>query len=692
MRKYTFSANRDLIIGSKADDTIESGLGNDFIFSGRGNDVIDAGQGNDRIFAGRGNDIINAGEGNDLVFAGRGNDIVNAGDGDDYVKAGKGDDQIDAGSGDDYIRAGKGDDIIKGGEGDDIIRGGKGFDTAVYESSVFDYLNADNQLDLTSHRGKLIFDTQSDEGIDTLRNIEALQFDDATFLTDGTNNGPIARDSEATTHEDETLTIDVSGDVVDLDGDTLTVSSATASSGATVVINSDNTLSYDANGLFDSLALGESMVDTVEYEVSDGNGGTATATVSVIITGSNDAPVVTSTHAAVSVEEGSEIINGVVTSSDVDNNATVTYSAMETAGFSIDESTGEYSFDPSNEAYESLGAGEELSVIIPVTVMDEHGDSDTTELVFNLTGVAETPQYNTLEDNPFAGGTENTYDPYGGYNPYGGSDTYVSASQSYDPYGGYLQYDHEVSISDYNGGLVDFGELVSNITHQHSNSIDKISLNGTQVDLDIKLSDIVKYTDEDNAVIIKNIGPDDHVNFENDLPEGTQYTVEYDVEKGEIRLDLADDAGFLYGIENNPYTGGTEVSSGGSSYGGFGGYGGQNAYANNPDPYGAYNQHGDTTIRVTDSDGGLVDLASLVTSLGNSIDEVTLNGKVDINVNLSDIITFTDNDNDLIITNVTSDDHVNIINDLPENVEHTVSFDTTTGTIMIDIEDTTVDF
>ncbi|MCA7015412.1 Ig-like domain-containing protein, partial [Dickeya dadantii] len=59
---------------------------------------------------------------------------------------------------------------------------------------------------------------------------------------------------------------------------------ATAGNG-TVVINADGTLTYTPNSNFNG-------TDTVTYTVSDGQGGLATGTLIVTVTGTNTLPVV----------------------------------------------------------------------------------------------------------------------------------------------------------------------------------------------------------------------------------------------------------------------------------------------------------------------------------------------------------------------------------------------------------------
>ena len=71
-------------------------------------------------------------------------------------------------------------------------------------------------------------------------------------------------------------------------GDILTVSALdTTGTVGLVTDNSDGTFTYDPNGQFESLAATESATDTFSYTVTDGNGGTDTATVTVEITGVN---------------------------------------------------------------------------------------------------------------------------------------------------------------------------------------------------------------------------------------------------------------------------------------------------------------------------------------------------------------------------------------------------------------------
>lgn len=125
----------------------------------------------------------------------------------------------------------------------------------------------------------------------------------STISIGAVNDAPVANDDTATTNEDTAITgavPGVLGNDTDPDGDTLVVSSVggaapgttvAGSEGGTFVINADGSYRFDPGADFQSLKAGETRVSTVTYEVSDGHGGTSSASLSVTVTGVNDAPI-----------------------------------------------------------------------------------------------------------------------------------------------------------------------------------------------------------------------------------------------------------------------------------------------------------------------------------------------------------------------------------------------------------------
>jgi surface adhesion protein len=83
------------------------------------------------------------------------------------------------------------------------------------------------------------------------------------------NDAPVANNDSTDTLEGAPVVIDVLANDTDVDGDNLTITTATATNG-TVAINADNTLTFTPAANFSGTA-------TINYGISDGNGGTSTA-------------------------------------------------------------------------------------------------------------------------------------------------------------------------------------------------------------------------------------------------------------------------------------------------------------------------------------------------------------------------------------------------------------------------------
>ncbi|MEO8376145.1 MAG: Ig-like domain-containing protein [Candidatus Sumerlaeota bacterium] len=111
----------------------------------------------------------------------------------------------------------------------------------------------------------------------------------------GTNDEPTAIPDDATINEgDESVDVNVLSNDTDVDSfDFLSVDSVSGGTYGTLSINGDNTVKYELNNddvAVDSLAPGQSITDSFDYTIVDSQGATSTATVSVTINGTNDAP------------------------------------------------------------------------------------------------------------------------------------------------------------------------------------------------------------------------------------------------------------------------------------------------------------------------------------------------------------------------------------------------------------------
>jgi virginiamycin B lyase len=111
----------DVVLGTPAADTIDTGDGDDVVCAGAGQDVIHGGRGDDRLVGGDDRDTIDGGSGDDVL---RGLDQP------DQVAGGRGFDLVDGGDGQDTVRGGPQADRLLGGANHDRCDGQAGVDRA----------------------------------------------------------------------------------------------------------------------------------------------------------------------------------------------------------------------------------------------------------------------------------------------------------------------------------------------------------------------------------------------------------------------------------------------------------------------------------------------------------------------------------------------------------------------------------
>jgi large repetitive protein len=153
-----------------------------------------------------------------------------------------------------------------------------------------------------------------DHGIAALPEPPADTSDAVTFqiTVSGANDAPVAGNDARTVVEDQAnVALSVLGNDTDPDGDPLTITAVTGGTKGTATIAAN-----DVRYLPAANAVG---TDTISYTVSDGHGGTDTATVVVTITPINDSPVAVDDVATVA--DGPAVAIPVLTNdSDVDGN------------------------------------------------------------------------------------------------------------------------------------------------------------------------------------------------------------------------------------------------------------------------------------------------------------------------------------------------------------------------------------
>jgi VCBS repeat-containing protein len=148
---------------------------------------------------------------------------------------------------------------------------------ATVDTANYDFLGAGE-----TGRFVLSFDVASGADVSTRT---------AVIEITGENDAPVASDVTASANEDgPAITIDTI--VSDPDaGDTRSFSFDTFETSGTVTDLGNGQFTYDPGGVFESLAEGVTTFDTFSYTVTDAAGESSSATITVTVTGQNDAPV-----------------------------------------------------------------------------------------------------------------------------------------------------------------------------------------------------------------------------------------------------------------------------------------------------------------------------------------------------------------------------------------------------------------
>ncbi|MDT8442482.1 MAG: Ig-like domain-containing protein, partial [Desulfuromonadales bacterium] len=222
----------------------------------------------------------------------------------------------------------------------------------------------------------------------------------ATITISGANDGPVAVDVAATASEDGPV-VTISADYSDIDvSDTHSFSVDTTGTVGLVTNNGDGTFDYDPNGQFESLSVGDEATDTFQYTVTDVNGLSDTKTVTVTITGDNDAPTVAAiVSGPVSEDAASYVIDLLsdASASDVDLNDTLSvtdYSESIDVGtipvgaLSLDADGKTLTIDP--DAFGFLAFGETRVVTVSYNVFDGTEKVANTATI-TISGANDTP-------------------------------------------------------------------------------------------------------------------------------------------------------------------------------------------------------------------------------------------------------------------------------------------------------------
>lgn len=144
---------------------------------------------------------------------------------------------------------------------------------------------------------------------------------DGVRTADPCNAGPVAEDDRATTAEDVSVGVAVLANDRDDGGDPLTVTSVSQPANGRTSINSNNTITYTPNANFNG-------IDSFEYTISDGRGGSDSASVTVTVSPVNDAPAAAN-DTATAVKNSSVNVNVLGNDRDIDGDSLTVASATQ---------------------------------------------------------------------------------------------------------------------------------------------------------------------------------------------------------------------------------------------------------------------------------------------------------------------------------------------------------------------------
>ncbi|MGX1739932.1 Ig-like domain-containing protein, partial [Bosea sp. NPDC055353] len=252
-----------------------------------------------------------------------------------------------------------------------------------------------------------------------------------SFNITAVNDAPVANDDTTTTPEDTTLNGNVLANDADVDGDTMTVTqfsalNVTAVAGQTGTIPGVGQITINADGAYTFVPVADfnGPVPTITYTISDGHGGTDTATLNITVIPVNDPPidgnetntVVEDTTLTVADGASGDLLNnasdsdgGTVTITDYTvpgvnggNPITAgTATLIPGVGTITINANGSYSFAPAANYDGPIP-------VITYTVSDGQGGTDTSTLTLTMTPVNDAPvatddATTTPENTPVSG-------------------------------------------------------------------------------------------------------------------------------------------------------------------------------------------------------------------------------------------------------------------------------------------------
>ncbi|AQS40086.1 protein of unknown function (DUF4347)/Outer membrane protein beta-barrel domain [Shewanella psychrophila] len=195
-----------------------------------------------------------------------------------------------------------------------------------------------------------------------------------SVTVNGVNDAPVAVNDSATLDEDMSVTVPVLANDSDIDGDTLTVTVQPAVNGVASV-TALGLVKYTPNANFNGF-------DNLTYTIEDGNGGSASAVLSISVSGVNDQPVAMNDAASLD-EDTSVTVLVLANDSDLDNDLLVVTAQSPANGDVTVGLDGSISYTPMQD-FNGVDS-------LTYSIDDGHGGTVQAQLTITVNAVNDQP-------------------------------------------------------------------------------------------------------------------------------------------------------------------------------------------------------------------------------------------------------------------------------------------------------------
>ena len=196
-----------------------------------------------------------------------------------------------------------------------------------------------------------------------------------SITVDPVNDAPVAIGDSGVLDEETNIIIFVLNNDTDVDADDLSVSSTGVPTNGNTIINPDNSVTYTPNIDFTGN-------DTFTYTVSDGNGGSATANVDVLVNNVNDIPEA-SDDSDITNEDVAKTISVLSNDSDIDGDALIVIAVTQGNNGSVTHTVNDITYTPADDF--------NGTDTFTYTVSDGNGGSDTANVTITVNPVNDAP-------------------------------------------------------------------------------------------------------------------------------------------------------------------------------------------------------------------------------------------------------------------------------------------------------------